>query len=225
MQKELVKQAFKLGYAQAMGKSASPISDVVLSGLSSSLLGYPGAIVSNVGTSTGMMSNPATDKDIDEYDEHPGRAAIPGVGPHRVQRRLKKSLTDSSGNARHYISQALGSGTSTLLGSGLGALVGALAAGKKRRAVGAVVGGASGTLLPILTAGILALSKKRRGSKEHKKYIESSTVPEYFVPGMALYNTWKTIGHEQGKYKKRKQDKLVQQAIKALEAKEKESGE
>jgi len=221
MDKQLVKFAFQLGYRHGLQKSAGPISDVALS-LIPGAIPYVGPYSSLVGGATGQMSNPATDKDLDEYDEHPLRAMAPGVGRHRIERRLKKSLTDSSGNARHYLSQIIGGGTSMIPGAGLGALIGALAS-KDNRVLGAGVGAAAGAVTPPLIAALTALIRERRNKDKHKKYIESSTVPEYFVPGLAFYNRLKTIGHEQGNFKERQQKK--QEALAALAAAQKSEGE
>jgi len=211
MNEELVKLAFKLGYSQALTKSATPFSDIGLSMFSP----VNGSLSNAIGAASGQMSNPATEDDLDEYDDHPFRALAPGVGSHRLERRIKKSLTDSSGNSRHYLSQNFGGLTSALLGAGLGAGAGALLADKGDRATGAAVGAGAGVVLPQVLAAITALVRRRRNKDEHKKYIESSTLPEYFIPGLASYNRYKTIGHEQGNSLER-----MKQKGKAMDPKE-----
>lgn len=221
MDKELIKLAFQLGYQKALEKSATPFSDVGLS-LIPSMIPYVGSASHSIGHASGQISNPATDDDVEEYDEHPGRALIPGVGAHRIERRLKKSLTDSSGNARHYISQSFGGLTSTGVGAALGAVAGSLATKDKRNKTrNTVVGALTGASAPVLLAALAALASKRRNADRHAEYIESSTVPEYFVPGLSTYNRLKTIGHEQGNSKARiKANKDKKRSVASAEPKD-----
>jgi len=130
---------------------------------------------------------------------------VPGSGTYRLARRREKELEDKKGDTPHFISQALGPGTSLLttagaaagLGAGLGALVGDKGYKGRMAGVGAGMGALSGTglwLLAELAAPIRAAATKRRTKKEQQEYANSGTLKEYLVPGAASYNAYKTLG-------------------------------
>lgn len=130
---------------------------------------------------------------------------VPGSGTYRLARRREKDLQNKNGDSPHFISQALGPGTSLMttsgaaagIGAGLGALLGDKGYKSRMAGVGAGLGALSGGalwLLAELASPIRAAATKRRTKKEQEAYANSGTLKEYLVPGVASYNAWKTLG-------------------------------
>lgn len=153
----------------------------------------------------GATTNTPKDADIKAMNEDSMKSFIPGVGGSRYIRRLKQQTKDRNGGYSKAWSQVLGPHTSiagvTLLASLLGAGAGA-ALNTDNRAAGAALGSGVGALAGLglgggasLAGALAAAITKRRTQAEHDKYInEDSVAPEYLVPGVAVYNKWKTIG-------------------------------
>ena len=200
-EKELIKLAYRLGYQTGLCKNATPFSDVGGAVASGALLE---ALVPGVGQLANSAPNlvgrfdPADEIDNKEYDDKPYQSFIPGVGAYRHGRRV------AGASGKHKFSNYFGNLSSTALTTALGAGIGALA-NKNDRAKGALIGAGAGygtTVAAQLAAAIAALAKKRRGDAEQQKYKDSSTVPEWLIPGVAAYNEYKTTGYLQGKSKK-----------------------
>ena len=164
------------------------------------------ALPSHIGTMAGMLGSPATEEEEREWDRNRGYSYIPGVGSYRFQRRLKRLLTNKEGKTPHFWSQPLGIASSLLLASLVGGGVGAgIGGGIKRNRngaiggamIGAATGMGVGVTAPIIGA-IKAAIDKRRSKEEQKAYANSSTASEWLIPGVGVYNAFKTVGRSIG---------------------------
>lgn len=195
----------------AMKKTASPMNDLAGNIVSNAYLPYAGAVASDIGSLAGMVSNPTTEAEEAAMDRNTGTGFLPGVGAYRLERRLKRQTQDDQGGTPHYWSQRFGGLTSGLLASGLGAGIGA-GAGAITGALngegagrGAGIGTGIGAIAGLGTAGLATLASaiaaginRRRTREEQKAYANSSTAPEWLVPGMAAYGRLKSFGRAQG---------------------------
>jgi hypothetical protein len=171
-------------------------------------LGIPG---NAIGSSAGSVDQAATKEEEEAWDKKPSYAL--GRGAYRSNRRQKRQLLNDKGTTPHYFSQGFGTGTallaSILAGAGAGSAIGAglgATSGSARKALalagvgastGAGFGGGIG-LLATLAAPGLALLTKRRTKEQQKAYANSPTTAEYLVPGLGVYNMWKTVGRSIG---------------------------
>lgn len=192
------RELFNRAYVKAAGAIADAASSEVYEQLGT--LGLePLGLASSTGKLVGLLSNPATKKELKLYRDTPSFGFIPGVGGYRKHKRLKADLTNKKGKRPHYWSQVIGKNlTSPLISGGLGALAGAALSDEDYRPVGAWIGAGVGAGITGLAAALAALIKKRRNKKQHEKYLESSSIPEYLVPGLAAYNQYKTVGYAEG---------------------------
>ena len=213
LEEVLIKKASQIKEAGPKGEIGSMVAW--------NLLPYIGGAGNAIGGAAGSMDTPASEKEEKEWDENPAYGL--GTGAYRANRRLKRQLLNDAGRAPHYISQSFGPGTSllaSLLAGGLGGAVigGGVGAGLgfdgnrvrsagigagMGAATGGIVGGGLG-LLATLGAGPLAALTKRRTKEEQKAYANSPTLKEYLVPGLAQYNTWKSVGRAVGDSEERK---------------------
>lgn len=224
---------------QIMGKKASQTKQAGPRGeIASTLLwplAYPvGPAASSIGAAAGALDTPAPEEEEKKWDETPEKNWIPGVGPYRLSRRLRKQLVDDKGNAPHAISQGFGPYTSALaamlaggaagglLGGGIGAGVngseGALVGGGAGAGIGAGVGAGLGLLANLVGAGAAAFTP-RRTKEQQKAYANSGTLKEYLVPGTASYNAWKSLGRTIGESDERQAKKKEKKDSEKSEAK------
>jgi len=168
------------------------------------LLPYIGAVGNAIGGHAGSIDNPATEADEKAWDKDPNYHL--GVGAYRFNRRLKRQLKDDKGGAKHYLAMNFGPWTNmlaaTLAGGTLGGVAGAFPKNNpdsisKGFNIGASIGGGAALLANLIGAGSAAFTK-RRTKEEQKAYANSPTLSEYFVPGKAPYNMWKSVGRSIG---------------------------
>ena len=173
-------------------------------------IGQAAAAGSGIGSLMGMGSGPATEAEELEWDRTPEKAMIPGIAGIRMQRRLKRQLTDDAGDNPHYWSQSFGHIAPALLMVGAGTAYGLKHPPKSflgeplntkdtgaNKMVGGLLGfygglGAFG--LTTLAAALLAAATRTRTKEEQKEYANSSTLAEWLIPGVSTYNKWKTLG-------------------------------
>ena len=156
------------------------------------LLGNAGIVGGNaVGGIVGSVLNKPTKKDIDEWNNNSLPVLIPGVAGYRAAQR---SLYDQQKRKRikeNLLSENVGLVLPTLVGAGTGATIGGLHPDVKNKTAGIAVGGLIGGLLfSVPTLVGMAIAKiKKRSKKQQQKYDDRLNNENYFVPGVAGYNT------------------------------------
>ena len=113
-----------------------------------------------------------------------------------------------SKNKKQPLHQFLGNSLSfvpgVLIGTGIGAGIGSLV---EQPYEGAKIGLFAGAAAPMVIAGLAAIISKRRSIQKQKAYQQSSPLQNY-IPGVGLYNAWKSLGFENNQeYKRLKQKK------------------
>ena len=141
--------------------------------------------------------NGATDKQIREFNKHPGWAWFPGQGLYRDMLREKRVMPGPRGE-KHITAYTLSPAMSVLIGAILGAGGGAAygtykGVGDSYLLPGVGIGAGAG-LLAHIGGGLIGAITPRRTKEDQKKYLESSTLPEWFIPGVGGYNAAKTLG-------------------------------
>ena len=113
-----------------------------------------------------------------------------------------KVYETKDGKKPHAVSANWGSLTSMLLPMAAGGAIGGLLS-KNDRSIGIQAGAGAGLLaaLVMLAAGGIAGSvKKLRTNKEQMAYNESSTAPEWLIPGVGMYNLTRSTRKGQNDY-------------------------
>ena len=209
----LVKEAYARGFckvAEEIGYEpselykfarATPMTDA-LGAVVGGMLPF-GRLAGGIGAVSGGLTN-----DFGEHDENAAMAFIPGVGAHRLAKRINSQVNreqieakelgrDEVKPVRHAVAEKLGPATSMALSTLLGAGIGHLVDKKKGARTGAKIGLGVGGVASL--AGMIAAAKKRMRTKEEQMDAdEKSVLPKYLVPGAALYGMSKRLGRSQG---------------------------
>jgi len=182
-----------------LAKQAGAVNDNLASWLS---LTYSPTLVTAITNADAMnraarQPNGATDKQILDWNEHPGRAWIPGQGLYRDVLREKRVMPGERGD-RHITAYTLAPAMAVLIGALAGAGGGAAygtykGEGDSYLGTGTAIGAGAG-LLAHLGGSLVGAMTPRRTKEDQKKYLESSTLPEWFIPGVGGYNAAKTLG-------------------------------
>jgi len=139
----------------------------------------------------------ATDKQIREFNKHPGWAWFPGQGLYRDMLREKRVMPGPRGE-KHITAYTLSPAMSVLIGAiagaGGGAAYGTYKGQGDRYLLPGIGIGAGAGLLAHIGGGLVGAMTPRRTKEDQKKYLESSTLPEWFIPGVGGYNAAKTLG-------------------------------
>ena len=182
----------------------------------------------------GIAKGPASDEELEEMDEHPGRSWAPGVG---ASRQARKTLTTAkaSKNPRTLVaSELFGSLTSaapvmaaaTLIGAALApkryfrmgdGSIGAYKNTRAGAATGAMVG-AGAIAAAHMLAAILAKTKKRRTTMEQDKLDRESGIglKNWLIPGVGMYNRLKRKDLVQTQEDSRNNNAELRDTLKAL---------
>lgn len=198
---------------QAMLKKASAVDDILGSvgsvALSPLTAGATGA-ANFVGGIAGLIQKAPTDEELMKMDRERGWSYVPGVAGNRLNRRYKKQLVNDKGSAAPRLwSHLLGPATAALTTIGAATLAGGLIGGAtngfktdENALVGAGIGAGLGLTGWGLTEGVIsplaALLKPRRTKEEQRAAANSSTLKQWFVPGTAQYDFWKSMGRAIG---------------------------
>lgn len=196
------------------GAGSTPVQEY-LAGIPSNFLLSPlSPYISTAGTISGLVATPnSASKSITT-------AFFPGVSNFREANRLKtqalreeieaEKIKSNAKPVRHLVSEYLGPTTSLLTGAGLGALAGMGmvmrgssglsmdgVAARKAALTGAGAGVATAVVANLIGA-ITAAIKRRRTAKEQMLNDEDDVLPNYFFPGLAIYDYYKRLGRSQG---------------------------
>lgn len=163
------------------------------------------------GVLSGLHAPELTAEEIQNMDDSSSKALLPGVGAYRNTRRRKKLHNLLAGDrapstSAVQLSELIGTPVAALgsaaIGAGIGDYIGKskLRAGSpsrdkqlnKYRALGAL----TGLSAPLLVAGLVALSTKRRSLDAQSSYENDRYTPvkNMIIPGRGLYNYYKGIG-------------------------------
>ena len=220
------KESYARGFAKKASESgvdaiklaqyATPITDTALQIPGEAILhNVPGVhLISPIATLVGLAS------DEDNSQKDMWKSLIPGVGAYRMGNRLKTQIKreqrDIDNNSKyqgasplsHAISEALGTGTSSLAMAGIGAGLGALASNDKKKGttIGALTG-AGVSAAAILAASIAAAIKRRRTKEEQIEHDKGSILKNLLIPGVGTYNSYKRMGRSQGERDEDKNNK------------------
>lgn len=207
-------------------KTASAQSDYIASLLYGIGLGQTGASgaaaggavsalkgVNRIGGYAGLGSDPATEEEEEKMDLSPELAMAPGVATQRMDRRMKRQLLNDNYNVPHFWSQKISPWTTTILLAALGAAGGYGLAKSKGidGGIGSAIGAAGGigaSALAGLTGLTLAGLTPTRTKEEQKAYANTSSIPEYLIPGLSAYNEAKTVGRSFADSKERAKKRL-----------------
>ena len=173
-------------------KRASLASDIIGGYVGDSLTGPLYLPTSTAGMLHGLVSDIDPDE-VKQMEKAPGTAFFPGVGSSRIQRR-QRAVDAVSGDSNGTLHRFLGAPVNLVLLSLLGAGAGAML-DSEDRSRGAAIGlgaGAGTSILSQLAGAALAGGTKHRNIKDHKK--NRAGISNYLVPGMAGYETLKTLG-------------------------------
>lgn len=185
-----------------MQKQAGPMAELIASRL------YGGAFTEHGGMK-GYLEPVMSDKELEKMDTDESSDWAPGVGGYRLQRRMKKTLENDKGKAPHYWSQNWAPAVHALVGATAGAGIGAAVAPDGDKPLGAILGLYGGAAAPLLASALIgglgAAITPRRSKEEQKAYNNSSTAPEWIIPGLSTYNSWKTFGRAKGNFDEAKE--------------------
>lgn len=194
------------------GAGSTPAQEYLAGAPSRFLLNPLTPYISTAGMIGGLVSTPnSASKSITT-------AFLPGVSEFREANRLKtqalreemeaKKIKSNAKPVRHLVSEYLGPSTSVLTGAGLGALAGMAMRGsvgltmdgvaaRKAALTGAGAGAATAVVANLIGA-ITAAIKRRRTAKEQILNDEDNVLPNYLLPGPAVYDYYKRLGRSQG---------------------------
>lgn len=173
-------------------KRASLASDVIGGYVGDYLTGPLAFPTGIVGQLHGLVSDIDPDE-VKQMEKAPGTAFFPGVGSSRIirrQRAVDAATGDSNGTLHRWLGSPVNLALLSILGAGAGAIL-----DSDNRYRGAAIGlgaGAGTSILSQLAGAALAGGTKHRNIKDHKK--SHAGISNYLVPGMAGYETLKTLG-------------------------------
>lgn len=168
----------------------------------------PGA--GNMADTIGYISGLATaedgklDKEVKEMNKSTGMSFIPGVGSHRIVKKMvRNALKNNKKTAWHNILGEqfgpLTSGIPLAIAGGVGGyLIGDNSSGGRYGVPGALLGAAAGMSVPVLVAGALALINKRRSGAEQREHDKDTHIENWLIPGVGQYNALKRFGRIRG---------------------------
>jgi len=206
---------YRIQKQASLRKQAGPYGDALLGALvgQTPIVG-PAANLG--GFVAGLMKPTPTEEQENDMDKKLLYSLIPGVGAYREAQRMKRQTRADDGSQRHLIAQQLGPVTAALLptgaGAGIGAGIGGMFGGASGAGIGAVIGagmGAGSSLAATLLAAALAAGRRTRTKEEQRAYANSDTAIEYFVPGVAAYNAWKSYGRSHADAVEREMQRAV----------------
>lgn len=197
---------------QRMRKRAGFVQDYIggtLSGeLAGVLTGGIGRLANTAGTIHGIASKAPSERELNEMNDNPGMSWIPGVGYSRLIRK-RTGLSKKYGQGKtNMTSETFGPYTAFLasagVGGALGAGIGAVASRVNGSRVddGAVmglgIGAASGAGLALLAnlvaTGAAAVTSTRTDAEQGAYERSNPTAANFLVPGVGVYNAWKSTG-------------------------------
>lgn len=149
----------------------------------------------------GLMTGSASDKALDRYDRTVGVDVVPGVSSFRAARRRKRLSKDLGGSAFRPWGETFGGLTSAALLLIAGGLVGSQIGDTKQQrgrnaTKGMLIGGGTALASPVIGA-LTAAATRTRDRQAQQKYEKSvgRGAANWFLPGFASYNKWKSRGH------------------------------
>lgn len=215
-----------------MNKTAGPYTDYIGS-LKSKTRRQEPLYMNMPSLEAAELHGPATQAELDYWDATPEQSQDPGIASYRTARRLMERTqgygsdplvryrsSQTKSTARTLLSGALGS--ATLLGialyNGKGPLTSALAAG-----VG-FAGGAAASKIIDGGAALLAGLTPTRSDAAQEEYNNTGRLrglAERYVPGVAVYDTFKTLGNAHRRSVESAKEKDAQKADYRKQRKEK----
>ena len=224
------RQAFLSGY---LVKTAGKVWDQAAPMITGSIAGLnPVTAVANglaqgVGAGVGLLKKAPMDAPADEKDTagDMSKALIPGVGGHRIGKRMRETIDvsdrengDKSKAVRNVVGELAGPSlvsplTLGALGMGAGGLHAGLAGAvptspmmTRELIVGGLLGAGAGFGIQGL-ASLLALARKTRSVEDQLEHDRSShLVSDMLVPGKGIYDQWKRYGASENFRKKYHKD-------------------
>ena len=158
-----------------------------------------------LGSTIHGLSQPVSDKDIEEMDNSVGMGLVPGVADSRMLRRFRHSAEKTGGKhpMANVVGENLGSSVPILASMIAGAAIGAIAKSTDKLAsteniaasglMGAGIGGGLAGLATLAGFGAAGLTP-RRTKAEQKEHDDSVHAENWMIPGAAAYNRAKRFG-------------------------------